>query len=78
MAQNDCAAMRTRMSAYLDGESDDAASQILLAHLNGCAECATFYNTLRKTLMLYKNLPPDKMDDSARTRLQRILNLDQT
>jgi anti-sigma factor RsiW len=66
------------MSAYLDGELDDTARQTLAAHLNECADCTTFFNTLRKTLMLYHATPPDALDADARTRLRHVLQLDQT
>jgi anti-sigma factor RsiW len=78
MSQNNCAAVRVQLSAYLDGELDAAQSEALLAHLNECADCTTFYNTLRKTLMLYRAMPPDALDADARTRLRHVLQLDQT
>lgn len=77
MASSECAAVRAQLSAYLDGEMDDAASQTLLAHLNECADCTTFFNTLRKTLTLYRALAQDPPDAEMRMRLLRALELEQ-
>lgn len=76
MASAECAAMRAKMSSYLDSGLDDAPLQKLTAHLKECADCTAFFNTLRMTLTLYQNLPPDKMAKEARERLLRNLHLD--
>jgi predicted anti-sigma-YlaC factor YlaD len=76
MPQNNCAAIRAQLSAYLDGELDAAQSEALLAHLSECADCTTFYNTLRKTLLLYRGLAAEKMPDASRARLLQDLDLD--
>lgn len=76
MASSECAAVRAQLSAYLDGEMDDAASQTLLAHMNRCADCTTFFNTLQKTLTLYRALAQDAPEPEMRTRLLRALELE--
>lgn len=78
MASSECAAMRAKLSAYLDGELDNAAREMLLAHVNECADCTAFFNTLRKTLLLYRAMPPDALDADTRARLRRALQLDLT
>lgn len=78
MAQNNCAEMREFLSAYLDGELDKAQGQRVLAHLNECGDCTIFFNTLRKTLLLYRTMPPDALDTDAQARLRQVLQLDQT
>ena len=78
MPQNECVEMRGSLSAYLDGELDEAQGQRVLAHLNECGDCTIFFNTMRKTLLLYRTMPPDALDADARTRLQQVLQLDQT
>ena len=75
MSQNDCAAVRTQLSAYLDGELDDTARGVLAMHLENCADCRVFTNTLRKTLALYHARSIEHLSPQARANLERALEL---
>lgn len=57
-----------QLSAYIDGELDDAARARLDAHLPSCAECSATLDGLRATLADLKTLPdeaPSEQDSWA-------------
>jgi len=64
------------LSAYLDGEASDELCAEIERHMAGCEDCRIVVDTLRKTVLLYLDLPQPQLSDEARQRLYRALDLD--
>ncbi len=72
-----CAALLAHFSEYLDGETPPDLCARLEAHLATCAECHAVFDTLRKTVALYHELPQPDLPTAVRTRLFHRLDLDE-
>jgi anti-sigma factor RsiW len=59
-----------RMSAYIDGELDAGEALDVAAHLTSCANCATDYSNLLKTVdSMHQLMPPLRAPDELRARI---------
>jgi anti-sigma factor RsiW len=76
MDNNTCRDMLGDLSAYLDGEASDELCAEIERHMAGCEDCRIVVDTLRKTVLLYRDLPQPRLSDEARKRLYRALDLD--
>jgi predicted anti-sigma-YlaC factor YlaD len=64
------------LSDFLDGEASEELCAEIERHMVGCEECRIVVDTLRKTVMLYRDLPRPEMSPAARQRLYHSLDLD--
>ena len=71
-----CQEVLARLSDYLDGETLPEPRAAIEQHLTACAACFAVADTLRKTLLLYHELPAPALSRAARDRLYRALELD--
>ncbi len=75
---NDCAAILTNISAYLDGELDSTACAAIEAHCATCPDCAPLVEGLRRTVGLCRDAArtplPDDVRARARESVARLLN----
>ncbi|MGW8317634.1 MAG: anti-sigma factor family protein [Candidatus Promineifilaceae bacterium] len=76
MDNDTCRHMLGDLSAYLDGEASDELCAEIERHMAGCEDCRIVVDTLRKTVLLYLDLPQPQLSDEARQRLYRALDLD--
>lgn len=76
MDNDTCRHMLGDLSAYLDGEASDELCAEIERHMAGCEDCRIVVDTLRKTVLLYRDLPQPQLSDEARKRLYRALDLD--
>ncbi len=53
--ETDCSGVFARLSEYLDGELSPEICQKMKAHIEGCAPCVEFVNSLKKTMALTKS-----------------------
>ena len=72
----ECRKLLKDLSDYVDGELDEALCVEIERHMEECDNCRVVVDTLRKTVLLYHNLPPEPMPVEAEARLFRSLNLD--
>lgn len=72
----DCQNFLEKMSAYIDGELDEAYCRKIEAHLETCRNCRIVLKTLKKTIDLYQ-LDGEKttLPSGARRRLLACLSL---
>lgn len=69
----DCKQARMLISAYIDGELNEAEMKGLNEHLKQCAECMSFYNSvvaLKRVLASYQE--PKPKDELLMTTLHRL------
>jgi anti-sigma factor RsiW len=72
-----CELILGNLSAYLDGEASAALCAEIERHLSECDDCQVVVDTLRRTISLYRTLPPSEMPDALRKRLYKTLDLEQ-
>lgn len=58
------------VSAFIDGELDEATRQELQKHVKACPRCRVYVDTVRKTIVLYQAKDaPKQLPAKARQRL---------
>ena len=74
----ECTAMRSGISAYLDGELGATECAAIEAHCAGCPSCAALVEGLRKTVGLCRGVAetplPESVRERARARVRRLLD----
>jgi anti-sigma factor RsiW len=75
MHQDTCRNMLGDLSDFLDGEASDELCAEIERHMTGCEECRIVVDTLKKTVLLYRDLPRPEMSEDARQRLYQSLDL---
>lgn len=68
-----CEELLKILSDYIDGEIDPRLCEGLERHLANCKPCQVVVDTLRKTIILYRNGEPYELPIECRERLHRIL-----
>jgi|SRR5665213_2152726 len=71
--QRRCKEMFAELSSYLDDELDDSLCEELEKHMDGCAPCQAFLQSLEKSIEQCKACPTDAPDPRVATRLRREL-----
>ncbi len=71
-----CRDLKAQLSDYIDGELDEGLCGELEKHLAGCENCRIVVDTLRKTILLYRNYGAVSLPDRAHERLIHVLRLD--
>ncbi|MFN2187955.1 MAG: anti-sigma factor family protein [Candidatus Promineifilaceae bacterium] len=64
------------LSEYLDEEASAEICAEIEQHMDECADCRAVIDTLRKTILLYREMPQPDMPDGVRLRLYKALDLD--
>ena len=72
----ECRKLLKDLSDYVDGELDEALCVEIERHMEECDNCRVVVDTLRKTVLLYHNLPPEPMPVDVEARLFRRLDLE--
>ncbi len=72
-----CRALKDQLSAFIDGELDDALCQEIERHMQSCENCRVMIDTLRKTVILYREEPPETVPPDVHARLVKVLDLEQ-
>ena len=74
----DCAAILSNISAFLDGELDGTACDRIEAHCARCERCAPVVEGLRRTIGLCRSASalrlPDAVRQRAREGIRRLLD----
>lgn len=70
-----CKELLVSLSDYLDGEAAEALCAEIERHLADCEDCRVVVDTLRKTILLYRTLPPPSPPQTIRARLLHALEL---
>jgi anti-sigma factor RsiW len=77
MDVENCRHMLGDLSDYLDGEASAEICAEIEQHMAGCEDCRIVVDTLRKTVLLYRDLPRPPMPQGARQRLFQALDLEE-
>lgn len=76
MSEQSCQALLSQLSEFIDGELEEAFCAEIERHLASCENCRIVVNTLKKTVVLYHQLPAPQMPAEKQDRLFKVLNLD--
>ncbi len=69
---------RIKQICELMGEDlDHPSCQEILDHINSCPTCKVYYDTVKKTILLCREMDcPEEMPDDVNKRLMKILDLE--
>jgi anti-sigma factor ChrR (cupin superfamily) len=56
-----CKAVQKQLTAYVDGELDEQAREVLKTHLNLCPDCSVAYDAMKKTLAAARAWEPSRL-----------------
>ncbi|HEX9116691.1 MAG TPA: zf-HC2 domain-containing protein [Anaerolineae bacterium] len=70
-----CEDMLGVLSEYVDGEIDAGLCAEIDRHLAECGNCRIMVDTLRKTIILYREYGHEDVPVEAKDRLYKVLNL---
>jgi anti-sigma factor RsiW len=71
-----CSETFTILSEYIDGELDECLCAEIERHMAECGNCRIMVDTLRKTIVLYRDLGHEDVPEDAKDRLYAVLHLD--
>ena len=71
-----CRGMGAVFSQYLDQELAQQVCRKLEKHLKDCPDCQTYFDTLKKTVTLYRGLGSQKVPADAQRRLYKVIRLE--
>ncbi len=72
-----CSQILESISEYVDGTLDETLCAELERHLCECEDCQVVFNTMMKTIDLYRKASPSvDVPEDVRARLYARLNLD--
>jgi len=71
-----CEEMLSLLSDYVDGQLSPQLCEAIERHMAECHNCYVVVDSLRKTIVLYRQLEPPEMPKEVETRLFRVLNLE--
>jgi anti-sigma factor RsiW len=72
----ECRKLLKDLSDYVDGDLDETLCVEIERHMDECDNCRVVVDTLRKTVLLYRDLPAEPMPPEAEARLFRCLDLE--
>ena len=61
------------LSDYIEGNLSDTEIAAIRKHLEGCANCKTFFDSLKTTVRLTKRIEPEEVPSDVVDRLQSFL-----
>lgn len=70
-----CRDLLGSLSDYIDGTLDEALCVAIETHMADCENCQVVVDTLRKTVLLYRDLPAEPMPADAEERLFKRMEL---
>jgi len=71
-----CDPLKAQLSDYIDGELEERLCAEIKAHLADCENCRVLVDTLRKTILLYRQQPMPEMPSDVKERLYKVLDLE--
>ncbi len=66
------------LSEYLDGELDEQFCAEIERHMAECGNCRIMVDTLRKTIVLYRDYGHEDVPADAKDRLYAVLGLERS
>lgn len=67
-----CQEIFEALSEYLDGEVDARLCEVIERHMNDCAPCRDFLESLKRTVALISDLPVAELPEETRRRICEV------
>ena len=77
MSHETCRNLLSQLSDYIDGELEETLCAEIEQHMADCPDCQAVVNTLEKTVELYHTAGRAEVPPDVRSRLYKVLKLDQ-
>jgi len=71
----DCQELLEGLSDYIDEDLAEKTCREIENHLKDCPNCQIVVNTLRRTVTLYHEVPPEEIPGDVRKRLHAVIRL---
>ncbi len=71
-----CQDLKAQLSNFIDGDLDDAVCAEIQRHLADCDNCRVMVDTLKKTIVLYREVPEESVPPDVHARLVKVLDLE--
>ena len=71
----DCKDVYQHICENLDQDLNSPACREIRSHIEGCADCRVYLDTLKQTIYLYRALPSPGVPRTVHTQLIRSINL---
>ncbi|MDD5541776.1 MAG: zf-HC2 domain-containing protein [Acidobacteriia bacterium] len=71
--QASCRGLKIFLAEYIDGDLSPNDCAEMERHIRECKTCECVIDTLKKTIRLYKKMPPAKMSDEIHKHLLGVL-----
>jgi predicted anti-sigma-YlaC factor YlaD len=71
-----CQELLGQLSDYIDGELETSLCAEIEEHLSGCSDCRIMVDTMRKTIILYRDQAPVELPPDVKDRLYSVLKLE--
>ena len=71
-----CGNLSSQLPDYLDGNAREAICRAIEEHLAECEDCRIIVDTMKKTITLYREAPPETVPSEVHRRLVKVLNLE--
>jgi hypothetical protein len=75
MDSDKCQELISELSLILDGAVSEEFCDEIKSYLGDCQDCQIVINTLKKTVLLYRQLPQPTISGDTRKRLYQSLKL---
>ncbi len=75
MVHENCRDLLDGLSDFLDDEASAELCAEIRQHMASCEKCRIVVDTLRKTVMIFHQLPPTEVPEPAIERLYKVLDL---
>ncbi len=70
-----CAELEAHLPDYIDGQAKESICRAIEEHLASCDNCRIVIDTIKKTISLYHDAPPEMVPDQVHQRLIKVLHL---
>jgi predicted anti-sigma-YlaC factor YlaD len=74
-ADHHCRRMTAAFSEYLDKDLRKQLCRKLEIHLTGCSDCRMYFDTLKRTVTLYRSLEQETLPKDTEKRLFATIKL---
>ncbi len=73
--EHTCRELKAQLSDYIDGDLDEGLCAEIERHLAGCDNCRIVVDTLKKTILLYREYGAVTVPQDSQRRLIKVLKL---
>jgi anti-sigma factor (TIGR02949 family) len=71
-----CQDLKSQLSAFIDGELDDCVCEEIQRHMADCENCRIMVDTLKRTVLLYRESCEQAVPVDVHSRLVMVLDLE--